>query len=151
VDGHGATLKATAEGMTQQMVKQSQRDQLLRYLGPLELRIMEAVWHLEDATVNDVLDRLNSRSHRQLVYNTVMATMARLAEKGHLDRERDGRAYVYSAGTPDDFLRARAVETFDDAYTSLGDLAANAFVEAVAHLPEDDRRDLMAKLKELDG
>lgn len=131
------------------VVTQSKRRLLREYLGPLELRIMEAVWALGDATVNDVLDRLNRSRGKDLVYNTVMSTMARLHDKGFLSRERDGRAYVYSGDGPDDFLRARATEVFSEAYENLGQLASSAFVEAVSHLPQGQRDDLVSRLKEL--
>ena len=91
----------------------SERHALLleAYLGPLEQRIMVDVWEHGPSTVNDVLERLNEGGRRSLVYNTVMSTLARLASKGYLERERDGRAYVYRGDGPEAFLRSQAAST----------------------------------------
>lgn len=57
---------------------------------------MDIVWSLrfETFTVNDVLQVLEQR--REIAYTTVMTTLARLFEKGLLEREREGKRYVYS-------------------------------------------------------
>ena len=64
-----------------------------RVFGELEARIMEAVWELGSATVQDVCDRLGSDQN----YKTVMTVMNRLVEKNILLRRRDSRAFVYEA------------------------------------------------------
>jgi predicted transcriptional regulator len=58
-----------------------------------ELEIMREVWQLERATVREVHERLSSS--KKVAYTTVMTTMGILADKGHLVRKKDGRAYVY--------------------------------------------------------
>lgn len=65
-------------------------------LHSLEAEIMDIVWSLrfETFTVNDVLQVLEQR--REIAYTTVMTTLARLFEKGLLEREREGKRYVYS-------------------------------------------------------
>jgi predicted transcriptional regulator len=62
-------------------------------LGELECAVLEHVWALEEATVHDVLARLN----RPLAYTTVMTTLDRLYRKGLLQRLKRGRAFVYTA------------------------------------------------------
>jgi predicted transcriptional regulator len=62
-------------------------------LGPLEAEVMWLVWQQGQATVKQI-HRLLSRK-RELAYTTVMTTMARLAEKGFLQRTRRGMAYLY--------------------------------------------------------
>lgn len=64
-----------------------------RVFGELEARIMEAVWELGSATVQDVCDRLGSDQN----YKTIMTVMNRLVEKNILLRRRDSRAFVYEA------------------------------------------------------
>ncbi len=62
--------------------------QLTRY----ELEIMDVVWRLGEASVQDVCDNLS----RPLAYTTVMTTLGVLErKKGVLDRRKRGRAYVY--------------------------------------------------------
>lgn len=118
--------------------------QLRQYLGSLELRIMRAVWDMGPSTVNDVLDRLNRRRRKKLVYNTVMSTMGRLHDKGYLDRHREGKAYVYEADGPEAFLRDRVAETVRDAYQQFGDVALAGFTDGL----DDDARDELRRLLE---
>lgn len=119
--------------------------QLREYLGTLELEIMQAVWALGPSTVNDVLDRLNRRKGRDLVYNTVMSTMARLHDKGYLDRHREGKAYVYRGTSPAEFLRDRVAETIRDAYDEHGELALAGFRDGLSQEARAGLRRLLAE------
>jgi predicted transcriptional regulator len=65
---------------------------LSRLFGEREAQIMDAVWHLEEATVQDVCDYLGDVN-----YKTIMTVMNRLVQKGALTRHRQGRAFVYRA------------------------------------------------------
>ena len=62
-------------------------------LGALETEVMEAVWRGGELRVRDVHARFQGR----LAYTTVMTTMDRLYKKGLLERQKEGRAFVYSA------------------------------------------------------
>lgn len=62
-------------------------------LGDLEADIMELVWKQSPASVRDVYERLAKK--RSIAYTTVMTVMSRLAEKGLLERQQHGRAYLY--------------------------------------------------------
>jgi predicted transcriptional regulator len=62
-------------------------------LTRLELRIMQAVWKLGSGTVSTVQAELET----PLAYTTVQTMLNILERKGKLRRERDGRAFVYSA------------------------------------------------------
>ncbi len=63
-------------------------------LGKLEAEVMSVVWERGRATVQDVKDALEPR--RSLAYTTIMTVMSRLAEKGMLNRQKDGRAFYYT-------------------------------------------------------
>lgn len=78
---------------------------LVKVLGPLETKIMQIVWREKSTTVKLVHRRLQDTPDRaDIAYTTVMTTMTRLAEKGILNRRRDGLAYIYTpAVTKDDF------------------------------------------------
>jgi predicted transcriptional regulator len=68
----------------------------VRGFGELEAVVMHRVWdHEGPVTVRDLFDRL--REERAIAYTTVMSTMDNLHRKGWLDRERDGKAYRYTA------------------------------------------------------
>jgi predicted transcriptional regulator len=64
-----------------------------KFLGPLEAAVMERLWKRGRATVRDIVEDLG-RS-RALAYTTVMTIMTRLHAKGLLERDRDGKTYVY--------------------------------------------------------
>src|SRR5579871_2801915 len=57
-----------------------------------ELRLMEVLWKLGHATVADVTARVGSPP---LAYNTVLTTMRTLEQKGYVEHDEDGRAFVY--------------------------------------------------------
>lgn len=126
------------------MVTAAQREQLSRYLGPLELRIMADVWEAGPSTVNDVLERLNHGRGRSLAYNTVMSTLARLSDKGFLDRHREGKAYVYSGDGPDAFLRSQAAVTTQELIDDLGEVGVAGIVEGLS--TTEEARRLMREL-----
>ena len=63
------------------------------FLGPTEAILMKLVWRQKELTVKKALYYLSEDN--RLAYTTVMTVMARLAEKGFLTREKDGRHFVY--------------------------------------------------------
>jgi predicted transcriptional regulator len=63
-----------------------------RQLGPLEQRMLEALWARGDATVRDLVDS----GCGDLAYTTVMTTLDRLFKKGLLTRLEEGRAFRYT-------------------------------------------------------
>jgi predicted transcriptional regulator len=62
-------------------------------LTRLELKIMQVVWRRGASTVNDVQGELEP----SLAYTTVQTMLNILERKGKLERELQGRAYVYRA------------------------------------------------------
>jgi predicted transcriptional regulator len=66
----------------------------MRQLGELEAVIMDRLWAWgRPALVREVVDDL--QPDRPLAYTTVMTVMDNLHRKGALNREMDGRAYLY--------------------------------------------------------
>jgi predicted transcriptional regulator len=66
----------------------------VRVFGELETVIMAQLWALEgQGTVREVLERI--QADREIAYTTVLSTMENLHRKGHLTREREGKAYRY--------------------------------------------------------
>lgn len=61
-------------------------------LGPLEERLLEALWARGNATVRDLVED----SCQDLAYTTVMTTLDRLFKKNLLSREAEGRAFRYA-------------------------------------------------------
>jgi len=62
-------------------------------LTRLELKIMQVIWRLGASTVGDVQNELEP----PLAYTTVQTMLNILERKGKLERELQGRAYVYCA------------------------------------------------------
>ena len=63
--------------------------------GELEALVMQCLWDRDEPmSVRQVLDQL--LAGRQVAYTTVMTVMDRLHRKGVLDREEDGKAYLYT-------------------------------------------------------
>jgi predicted transcriptional regulator len=79
-------------------------------LGHLEYEVMTSLWRASPANVPAVLERLNDvrRKRDRLAYTTVMTVLARLHEKGIVDRVRRGRGYDYAPN----FDEAELVEHF---------------------------------------
>ena len=76
-------------------------------LYDLEADIMDVVWSRawESFSVRDVLEEL--RKSRSIAYTTVMTTLSRLFDKGLLEREMEGRRYMYSPVADRDEFQAR--------------------------------------------
>ncbi len=64
-------------------------------LGDLQAAVMETVWKLREATVEQVRGKI--RRPRPPAYTTVLTVMQKLEKVGWLEHRRQGRAYVYSA------------------------------------------------------
>ena len=122
--------------------------QALAQLGPLEARIMRAIWTgvvREPFVVRDVKAQMP-----ELAYTTVMTTVNRLADKELLraDPGRQGRAIAYrSAGDPRTFLSAASRHQVDQMVEELGDAALAAFAARLQSLSPERRR----RLRELAG
>jgi predicted transcriptional regulator len=58
---------------------------------PLELKIMHILWDLRQASVAAVQEKLDP----PLAYTTVQTMLNRLATKGKITRQLEGRAYLY--------------------------------------------------------
>ena len=62
-----------------------------RQLGPLEQRLLDALWARRSATVRELVED----GYQDLAYTTVMTTLDRLFKKGILTRSEEGRAFRY--------------------------------------------------------
>jgi len=58
-----------------------------------ELRIMEAVWELGRGSVKEVTQKLDE--DQPIAYNTVLTMLRILHQKGYVDYEKQGRAFIY--------------------------------------------------------
>jgi predicted transcriptional regulator len=80
-------------------------------LGPLEQRLLEALWQRGNATVRELVD--DNGVCRDLAYTTVMTTLDRLFKKNLLARHAEGRALRYTPRfTREEWHREAAGEAF---------------------------------------
>jgi predicted transcriptional regulator len=121
-------------------------------LGPLEERLLEALWHRGSATVRELVDG----ACHDLAYTTVMTTLDRLFKKNLLSREADGRAFRYTPRlTRHELHREVAGEAFRQLLDAspAGSLPLSYLVEILterdAQLLDDLRRLVDLKRKEL--
>jgi predicted transcriptional regulator len=78
-------------------------------LGPLEQRLLEALWERGNATVRELVEG----GCEDLAYTTVMTTLDRLFKKNLLAREAEGRAFRYTPRfTREELHREVAGEAF---------------------------------------
>jgi predicted transcriptional regulator len=107
------------------------KDGLVKVLGPLETEIMQILWSDERSTVKKVHRRLSAQ--REIAYTTVMTTMSRLAEKGVLNRHREGLAYVYTpAISEDDFVTMVVRQVLDGLLDDYSDTAIEYMIDYLA-------------------
>jgi predicted transcriptional regulator len=114
-------------------------------LGPLERRVLDALWsRARPASVRDL-----QSAFPDIAYTTLMTTLDRLHRKGVLEREKQGRAFLYQARlSREQFESARAADALQTALSgdsaTLGPLLS-FFVEAVG----DKDRELLDELEAL--
>ncbi len=121
-------------------------------LGPLEERLLDALWARDSATVRELVQG----DCRDLAYTTVMTTLDRLFKKNLLHREAEGRAFRY---TPRLSRQALHQEMASEAFRQLlntspaASLPLSNLVEILterdATLLEDLRQLVEAKRREL--
>ncbi|HUL75215.1 MAG TPA: BlaI/MecI/CopY family transcriptional regulator [Vicinamibacterales bacterium] len=114
-------------------------------LGPLEWRVLEALWaRQDDASVRDL-----QPDFRDIAYTTLMTTLDRLHRKGVLARTKQGRAFFYRPRfTRPEYESVRAADALQVALA--GDGAAlgpllSFFVDAVS----DRDQELLDELEAL--
>jgi BlaI family penicillinase repressor len=75
-------------------------------LSRRERQIMDIIYTLQEATVNQVLERLPSPPS----YSAVRALLRVLEQKGHLVHRQDGPRYIYAPTWPRDRARRSALK-----------------------------------------
>ncbi|HKH98232.1 MAG TPA: BlaI/MecI/CopY family transcriptional regulator [Candidatus Sulfotelmatobacter sp.] len=121
-------------------------------LGPLEERLLEALWERGHATVRELVEG----GCQDLAYTTVMTTLDRLFKKNLLTREAEGRAFRYTPRlTREEMHQEAAGEVFRQLLDAspAASLPLSYLVEIVterdARLLDDLRQLIEAKRREL--
>jgi predicted transcriptional regulator len=113
-------------------------------LGDLERAIMDVLWGTDSSlTVREVSARLTERN---LAHTTVMTVLDRLAKKGFVRRQRDGRAWRYC---PSATKEAYVAELMLSALDQTGDRTAalTRFARSVSGVEADALREALEVLE----
>jgi predicted transcriptional regulator len=123
-------------------------------MGELERAVMEVLWSAapEDGwwTVRDVHAALAARpGRRDSAYTTVMTVLQRMAGKGLVEQQRDGRAYRYRAAGSREEMTAGLMRDALDEFAS--DDRRTALVAFVGEASAADREALREALEALEA
>ncbi len=109
---------------------------LKKLLGSLELKVMECMWQVEEATVQQVVAAINRR--RPLAYTTVMTVMVHLVGKGLLVRTKEGKRYRYRlTKSREEFLQETSRRIIHTLVDDFGDLAIAQFLGEIDNVGAD--------------
>ncbi len=81
-------------------------------LSKAELEVMKVLWKKHKATIKEVHEELSS--DRSWGYTTVMTFLERMYNKGYVDREKVGMAYVYEPKVSEKKTVGKMVNEFVD-------------------------------------
>jgi predicted transcriptional regulator len=81
-------------------------------LSPAETEILQIVWKLNQAAVQQVLDELPK--DRPIAYATVQTLLRRLEKKGYIVHTTEGKAHIFRAVVQKDKVLKSAVAGFLD-------------------------------------
>lgn len=79
----------------------------LDFRGDLQGEIMSIIWRLGEATVDDV--RSSQPARKRAAYTTIQTVMTRLYDRGLLERDRRGQAFVYKPKIDEASYLARSI------------------------------------------
>jgi predicted transcriptional regulator len=121
----------------------ARRKQAPPALHELESELMEEIWACGEASVRDLMERLNARAPKPRAYTTYLTVCARLHSKGLARRRRQGKTDIYRpALAREEYMRRRADADADAMVSQYGDLALSNFARRVAELDPKRRREL---------
>ncbi len=120
----------------------------------LEYAVLAELWQLGAASVRELHDRLGAK--QGLVYTTTAKVIDRLREKGLIQRQRRGNAFVYRSRVDrEEVERARARNAVTRLLGAAPRAAVAALVEAVDDvdpaLLEELERAVLARRRTKDG
>jgi predicted transcriptional regulator len=84
----------------------------VKFITPLELKIMQVLWREGASNVQTVQNSLEPAD--KLAYNTVQTMLNVLHRKGRVRRTLKGRAYIYRAASTRDNVLGNAVRDLID-------------------------------------
>ena len=113
--------------------------------GPLERRVLEAVWEQGEVSVRDVHASLGAPT----AYTTLMTTLDRLYRKGVLARRKRGRAYLYHAAVAREELERSVADDLVRGILGEGSEAAQPLLSSLVEAVSQRDRQLLDELDRL--
>ena len=104
---------------------------------PAELEVLQIIWEHGPCTVREVMNLLKPKRPR--AYTSVMSLMNVMAEKGLLNQEPKGRAFIYSAKVSRDKTQSSMLS---DLLNRAFDGSANALVTHLLEQAEPNSEEL---------
>ena len=118
-----------------------------KLLGSLECDVMECMWKVEEAPVQQIVTIINKK--RPIAYTTIMTVMGHLVEKGLLTRVSEGKRYLYKvAQTKEDFLKNSSRNMVRRIINDFGDLAISGFMGEISKAKPEKLEELKMLLQE---
>ncbi|MEO9458670.1 MAG: BlaI/MecI/CopY family transcriptional regulator [Lentilitoribacter sp.] len=113
-------------------------------LTEVELEFMTLLWELGDASVRDVLSKMDK--DRNLAYTSAATILRILEQKGFVSSKKDGKSLIYSAILPKNEYQSRLLK---DVSAKLFDNTPAALVATLVnddHLTQDALEELRVLL-----
>nr|WP_211093684.1 BlaI/MecI/CopY family transcriptional regulator [Cohnella fermenti] len=122
---------------------------LERFFGPLEARVMEAIWsRTEPPTIKEVNAVVSE--DKRMSFNTIMTVMNRLVDKGVLQKKLQTKSYVYTAVlSKEQFLEEQSKELSYDLVKEFGSLAVTHMLDAMEQVDPDLLTQLERQIEQL--
>ncbi len=79
-------------------------------ISPSETEILQLLWQLGEATVQQTWDKLPAR--RKIAYATVQTLLRRLEKKGYITHRTEGKAHVFVPAVKREDVIKRSVNDF---------------------------------------
>ena len=111
-------------------------------LSPAESAIMQQLWDLGEAKVNDLLDACNAQRAEPVTRNTLLVQLERLEAKGWIERDRAEHAHVFRPAVQRQEGLRHATREFLDRFFG------GTLTPLLAHCVEEKRLG-MAEIQEL--
>lgn len=112
-------------------------------LGPLGAAVMRVLWTRDETTLGSLIEQLSSE-RRTPAYSTVTTILARLRERGLVERARRGREALYRATVSEaQLVEASSSRAVDQLIARYGTSAMRHFAERLAEADPELRRQLI--------
>jgi len=115
---------------------------------PSELEVLHILWELQEANTQTVNARLNLK--RQVGYTTTLKTMQVMAEKGLLDRRKEGKSHVYFPLIQESIAKGNLLTKFVN--NTFGGSASNLMMQLLGNknVSQDEIAQIKTFLKEIE-